>query len=194
MGFFGSIKYRLSHRAQRAKLGRLGEGSKIVNPTILHGAERMFIGERVSIRDFARLEATDRDGVKGEVHIGDGTTAEMYLHLGAAQKIVIGNDVLIAGRVYITDHDHAWPPGSADDDGSLHAKPVTIGDRCWLGEGCVILKGVMLGECCVVGANAVVTKSFPAGSMVAGVPAKVIKQYDFEKKVWVAPQQHAARA
>ncbi len=166
-------------------LGGLGVGAKITNPVLIHGGQRIFLARNVAIRDFGRLEAADRHGIKGEIHIGEGTTAEMYLHVGAAQRVTIGKDVLIASRVYITDHDHAWPPGSADDDGRLHARPVEIGDRCWLGEGCVILKGVTLGECCVVAANAVVTKSFPAGSMLAGVPAKVIKTYDFERREWV---------
>lgn len=51
---------------------------------------------------------------------------------------------------------------------------MVIGDGCWIGEGACILKGVELGENCVVGANAVVTKSFPAGSVLGGVPARRI--------------------
>ena len=51
---------------------------------------------------------------------------------------------------------------------------VRIGDGCWLGARVVILKDVTLGDRCVVGAGAVVTKSYPAGSVIAGVPAKLI--------------------
>ncbi|MFX7739817.1 acyltransferase, partial [Acinetobacter baumannii] len=52
---------------------------------------------------------------------------------------------------------------------------VSIGNHCWIGAKAVILKDVELGDYCVVAAGAVVTKSFPSGSLVAGVPAKLIK-------------------
>jgi len=103
---------------------------------------------------------------------------------------------LIAGRVYVTDHDHAWPDGGA----ALVTAPVVIGDGCWLGEGCAILKGVTLGEGCVVGANAVVTRSAPARSMLVGVPARVVKRYDPGTGKWLAagpvgsPERRAERA
>ncbi len=88
--------------------------------------------------------------------------------------------MLIAGRVDISDHDHAWPESGQH----LIVEPVTIGDDCWLGEGCVILKGVTLGAGCVVGANAVVTRSAPPGSMLVGVPARVVKRHDSQSGKW----------
>jgi maltose O-acetyltransferase len=56
------------------------------------------------------------------------------------------------------------------------AKPVTIGDDVWIGGNAVILPGVTIGNNCVVAAGAVVTKDVPANSLVAGVPARIIKQ------------------
>jgi len=53
---------------------------------------------------------------------------------------------------------------------------VKIGNHCWIGAGAIILKNVELGDGCVVGAGAVVTKSFPNGSVIAGVPARLIRQ------------------
>jgi acetyltransferase-like isoleucine patch superfamily enzyme len=55
---------------------------------------------------------------------------------------------------------------------------IKIGRNCWLGNGVVITAGVELGDNVVVGANAVVTKSFPSNVIIAGVPAKVIKQIE----------------
>ena len=57
----------------------------------------------------------------------------------------------------------------------LSSKPVKIGDNAWIGDNVTILPGVSLGNNVIVGANAVVTKSFPDNSVIAGVPAKVIK-------------------
>ena len=53
--------------------------------------------------------------------------------------------------------------------------PIQIGDHCWIGTNAVLLAGTVLGDRCVVGAGSVVTKSFPAGSVIGGVPAKLLK-------------------
>jgi acetyltransferase-like isoleucine patch superfamily enzyme len=59
--------------------------------------------------------------------------------------------------------------------GITKGEPITIGDDCFIGCGAVILRGVTLGKNCIVGANSVVTKSFEAGSVVAGAPAKLLR-------------------
>ena len=111
--------------------------------------------------------------------IGKNVQINDFCHIACAKDIEIGEDVLIASRVFITDHDHLIsdvpaPPSST----GLSVSAVRIGNRSWLGEGVCILKGVALGEDCVVAANAVVTKSFPKGSIIGGVPAKMIKSRD----------------
>ena len=86
--------------------------------------------------------------------------------------------MLISGRVYITDHDHVFddPELPARKCHELRSAPVVIEDGAWLGEASVILKGVTVGYRAVVGANAVVTKDVPSYSVVAGVPARVIRK------------------
>lgn len=66
----------------------------------------------------------------------------------------------------------------------LEAKKVTIGSGCWIGEKAIILPGITLGEKCIVAAGSIVTKSFPAYSLIGGVPAKLLKRYNFEKHLW----------
>jgi acetyltransferase-like isoleucine patch superfamily enzyme len=141
---------------------------------LLTNARRVRIGKGVSIRRGSRIEVV-RDG--GAIVIGDGTSIQFDFHCGAANQVVIGKDVLIAGRVYISDHDHVFdhrdlPPRLCRD---LVSSPVVIEDGVWLGEGCVVLKGVRIGRRSVVGANAVVTKSVPEGCVVCGVPAKIVR-------------------
>jgi len=112
--------------------------------------------------------------------IGDGTVVQFYFHCAAAQSVTIGQDVLISGHVFITDHEHACDhlDLSALRFREVRSKPVVIEDGCWLGEGCAILKGVTVGKRAVVGAGAVVTKDVPPGAVVGGIPAKIIKRPD----------------
>ena len=67
----------------------------------------------------------------------------------------------------------------------IHKGPIIIKKGSWLAFGCHILSGVTIGEHSVVAANSVVTKDVPPYSVVAGNPARIVKQYDFEKKKWV---------
>lgn len=61
-------------------------------------------------------------------------------------------------------------------DGIEFAKPITIGDDCWIGGHVVVLPGVTIGEGCTIGAGSVVTKDIPAWSVAIGTPARVVKK------------------
>lgn len=161
------------------RFGGFGFRSRLSSPALLTNTGRVRIGKGVSIRKGARIEVV-RDG--GAIEIGDGTSIQFDFHCGAANQVVIGKDVLIAGRVYISDHDHVFdhcelPPRLCRD---LVSSPVIIEDGVWLGEGCVVLKGVRIGRRSVVGANAVVTKSVPDGCVVCGVPAKIVRRISID--------------
>lgn len=106
----------------------------------------------------------------------------------SANKIVIGDDVLIAWDCNIYDYNgHAmewhqrkndvldWYHGRPKKWSNILQKSIIIKDKVWIGMGCIILKGVTIGEGAVIGAGSVVTKDVPAWSVVAGNPARVIK-------------------
>jgi len=155
--------------------GGFGFRSRLSSPALLTNSGRVRIGKRVSIKKGSRIEVVSDTGA---IEIGDGTSIQLNFHCGAANKVVIGKNVLIAGKVYISDHDHVYdhselPPRLCRN---LISSPVIIEDGVWLGEGCAVLKGVKIGRRSVVGANAVVTKSVPAGCVVCGVPAKIVRR------------------
>jgi acetyltransferase-like isoleucine patch superfamily enzyme len=84
--------------------------------------------------------------------------------------------------VYVTDSDHTLAPGQWVAHGPMKVGTVVIGNGCWLGARSVILEDVILSDCCVVAVGAVVTKCFPSGSIIAGVPARLIKTTSREQK------------
>jgi acetyltransferase-like isoleucine patch superfamily enzyme len=106
---------------------------------------------------------------KGKIDVGAGTHIGKNVTISSNNKIAIGKNCLFGYRVSILDHDHT-------SSGLSEGKKITIGNNCSIGAQSFILKGVTLGDGCVVGAGSVVTKSFPAGSVVAGNPAKIIKR------------------
>ncbi|MEI6177936.1 MAG: acyltransferase, partial [Verrucomicrobiota bacterium] len=93
-----------------------------------------------------------------------------------ALRVEIGAGTQIGGGAMILDTDFhpRGPDGSWLTDPAAVAKPVKIGEKCFIGARAIILKGVTLGDGAVVGAGAVVTKDVPAGAIVAGNPARVI--------------------
>ena len=164
--------------------------SSIYGPRWILNPERITIGERSSILRYARLEAYDRDSagpLDGKIVIGDHVYIGYFCMICAMNRVEIGDGCVFSDRVYIADQSHGLDPdGPPIMRQPLNSKgPVIIGRRCFLGVGVCILPGVTLGDHCIVGANAVVTKSFPAYSLIAGNPARLIKQYDPVTKQWL---------
>lgn len=92
--------------------------------------------------------------------------------------IEIGNGVLIGHNVTLATLNHDERPKFRQN---IYPKPIKIGDNVWIGSNATILQGVTIGNGAIVGANAVVTKDVPENTIVAGVPARVIKYLDAEK-------------
>lgn len=95
-------------------------------------------------------------------------------------KLTIGHRVGLGQGVLIitTSHEPGHPMRRA---GTLRGQPVKVGDGAWLGARCVILPGVVVGEGAVVGACALVSRDVPPHTVVAGVPARIIRQLDPEE-------------
>ena len=108
----------------------------------------------------------------GKLTIGQGA-CNVHLTIICAKEITIGNGVRIGRNVSIRDYNGVHV---IINDHYTNYAPVHIGDHCWLCTGCTIMPGVTIGEGSVVAANATVTKNVPPHSLVAGSPAKVIKE------------------
>ena len=119
------------------------------------------------------------------LEIGDDTTIGYHSHIMVIGHLKIGKHVLIADKVYISDNMHAFEdvtkPVAAQP---LLLKPVEIEDEAWIGENVCVLPGVRIGRHSVIGSNSVVTKDVPPYSVAAGVPAQVLRRFDFESRQW----------
>lgn len=120
------------------------------------------------------------------IDIGDRCLVGRGSSLVARVGITIGDDVTMAPNVYITDHNHAY------DDVDIpigeqwpHEAPVAIGAGSWIGTGSLILPGTTIGEHVTVAGGSVVRGSVPDRSVVAGVPARVVRSWS--DGVWVPP-------
>lgn len=144
------------------------------------------LGNSVIIRPSTRVYAGNSQSF---VSFGDGTEIGEHSTISSNNRIVFGNDVLTGPHVFIADHNHAYEnpyvPVSKQGVRCNSTDEVVIGDGSWLGTNVVVVGNIHIGKHCVIGANSVVTKDIPDYSVAAGIPAKVIKRYDFEKEVWV---------
>lgn len=109
------------------------------------------------------------------IKIGDKNYFNRNAMLDACGYIEIGSYNMFGPDIYITDSNHEFGMGVSPSSKPMQKGKVRIGNYCWIGAKAVILKDVELGDYCVVAAGAVVTKSFPAGSVIGGVPARLLK-------------------
>jgi acetyltransferase-like isoleucine patch superfamily enzyme len=193
---FLRIKYGLYARLYRLLGTRsflfFGKKSNVIFPLNINGKKNISIGNNVNIAYKTWLAALPLTGSeKCELIIGDGTNIGNFNHIYATRSIVIGNNVLTADKVYISDNLH----GYEDVTVPIMKQPikqignVSIGDGTWLGENvCVI--GAKIGKNCVIGSNSVVTKDIPDYCVAVGTPAKIIKRYCFENNKWIQTDKY----
>jgi acetyltransferase-like isoleucine patch superfamily enzyme len=131
---------------------------------------------KFSLGDYSVVESfACINNAVGDVLIGNHT--RIGLHNTIIGPVRIGNNVNLAQGITVTALNHNFDDTNKRiDEQGVSTNAVTIEDDVWIGANAVVLPGVTIGTHCVVAAGAVVTKDVPPHSLVAGVPAKVIKQ------------------
>ena len=131
---------------------------------------RFWLGRSSVIESFCCI-----NNAVGDVVIGDHT--RIGIHCTVIGPVCIGSHVNLAQGITVTALNHNFNNNEQRiDEQGINTSPVVIGDDVWIGANAVILPGVTIGRHCVVAAGAVVTKDVPDYTVVAGVPAKVIKE------------------
>ena len=146
--------------------------------SVIHRSARMDTPpyRKFSLGDYSVVESfACINNAVGDVLIGDYT--RIGLHNTIIGPVRIGSHVNLAQGITVTALNHNFDDTNKRiDEQGVSTKAVIIEDDVWIGANAVILPGVTIGNHCVVAAGAVVTKDVPPHSLVAGVPAKVIKQ------------------
>lgn len=185
---YGRIYSTLTGLWWRWRLHSLGDGAYVHHTSSFVRPENIAIGPRVMLFRGARIEAVGAAPAP-QVVLADKVSIQRDVHIGACLKVEILEGTVFGAGVYITDHDHDYrdPKRGYFGTGELLAAPVTIGPKAWIGERAIVLKGVTIGEGAIVGAGALVNRDVPAYSIAVGVPARVVRRFDFELGQWVSP-------
>lgn len=162
----------------------VGRNPLIMRRIKVFGGKAIAIGDNFYCYGDQRFETYSEHNGKRfspRLVIGHNVSINPGCHLACIERLELHDGVLLASRVFVTDHFHgdtsveslAIPPQKR----LLTTKgPVIIGQNAWLGEGVVVMPGVTIGRNAIIGANSVVTKNIPDNAVAAGVPARVIKQ------------------
>lgn len=195
--FFPLMKGRLTklvYFGRRVSIGRNFKTDTIPRILVDKGA-KVVIGDNVEFKRNVELRAHKTSAIiisdkvrldrgirvlsnnTARVEIGTGARIGLYSVLNGGDSISIGPATLISGFVYLQTsmHGHESKAHTVQEQGYLHA-PVVLGPDVWLGTHVVVMPGVTIAQGGVVGSNAVVTKDVAEYQVVAGIPAKTIKE------------------
>lgn len=168
-------------------LKKSSNSNLIISPILLSASD-IYLGKNVTIRDGCRIE-TVRGLVDGKpmVVIGNNVNIEQYAHITCGNIVSIGDNTSLAANVTVSDiiHDFVSIEISPKQQGLSVLKTV-IGNNCIINNNAVVLPGAEIGNHVIVAANSVVRSGlYPSYTVLAGIPAKIVKQYSFEEKCWI---------
>lgn len=161
-------------------------------PIDIRGKRNIKFGDGLTTGVGCRIEAYPLNKKSIVLEIGENVEMNDNVHITAVDKVLIGNNVLMASKIYISDSSHGSytgdefdsDPNSFPKERPLKNKSVIIEDNVWLGEFVSILPGTKIGRGSIIGTMSVVTKDIPPYCIAVGMPAKPIKRYNFETKHW----------
>lgn len=147
------------------------------------------IGRRVKIKKGYRIECYSKfagSELRPNIIIEDGVIIGNFLTILGCATVRIGKDTIFAGNVTLISENHGMNP---ELETPYHAQPlstgdVMIGEGCWLGQNVCVLPNVTIGKKCIIATSSVVTRNIPDYCIAAGIPARIIKKYNFNIHNW----------
>ena len=165
----------------RPEFATLGEHHTFMKPWhIVISGDNIHLGHSATVvaepDNNVRIGVWGREPGSGTIRIGNAVMISPGVRISASDEIVIGDGCMMANGVYITDCD--WHGVYDRMNRDPEPKPVHIGDNVWIGDRATVLKGVTIGDNSIVAACSVVTKDVPANVVVAGNPARIVRELD----------------
>ena len=168
---FPSRLFRLA-RFRSLATGRIPFSTQLDGLVHVAGRPRVELGDRCRLGRDVFFETVG----EGAVIVGEQVRINAGCFLVSYARITIGRNCLIGEYASLRDADHGIDGPGAIREQAHRSAPIVIEDDVWIGRGAAILRGVRIGAGAVVGANSVVTHDVPAGTVVAGCPARVIRK------------------
>lgn len=170
----------------------LGQDAYLVSPFRTDGGNNISIGDRTLFQRGVWLYCCGVDGLDASLSVGSGCVFGYNNHIASVREVIIGDDVLTANNVYISDNIHEYEDITKP---VMHQpvrfkRAVIIGAGAWIGENVSII-GACVGKNSVIGANSVVTRDIPDYCVAVGAPAVIIRQFDFQLQKWVDKRDFA---
>lgn len=167
-------------------------GARLVRrPVYFRGRSHATLGAGLTTGYGCRFDLSAPPSGGPSLVIGPNCSMGDHVHVVASDHVAIGANCLMASKIFISDTSHGRyrgtnqsRPDSDPNQRPLETRPVLIGDNVWIGDNVCILPGVSVGDGAIINANAVVTKDVPPASIVAGVPATVIKRWNERTAEW----------
>lgn len=163
-----------------------GAGALVVPPARIEHPELIALGAGCIVHEHGWLAARPGpDSAAPAIRIGRRTSIGRFAKIVAGGSVRIGDDVLFAERVYISDVEHLpWLDPESSEPPLTQPAPVSVGHRVMIGVGSVVKPGVTIGDDAYVGAASVVRDDVPEAALVVGNPARIIRIRDRDSGEW----------
>jgi len=176
----GRIKQLWAFTMAKQQCQKVANSAVFMASPEVHGTGKVSVGERTLFYPGLYLETRS----SGTIQIGSDVVCSRGVHLVAYEQIHIGSGTMIGEYTSIRDANHSKPQlGQSLRESGHTSRPIQIGSKVWIGRGVTILGGVRIGDGAVIAANAVVNQDVAAGSLVGGVPARVLKSAETSGKM-----------
>ncbi len=188
--------YPLANMKNRFLFGAYGKDVYIEPGVFINRPRFVQMGDHVRVKRNTSINLHPKDKRSKEIllFIGDNTIISESCFISACNRIVIGENVGVSPNVMIIDNSRKIGDISRPSkEQELKIGHVHIGADSWIAYGACVMPNVTIGKHCIIGALSVVNRDIPSYSVAVGAPARVIKRFDLERRIWVRVSDKEAR-